>query len=77
MVLWTGTIRMGEERFMQKTKRDTEQRMNFSALSPWFGICLAQSGYTPTLFLVLAQSCTVGCGHGEKNLEILDFPNDM
>lgn len=78
VVLWTGTIRMGEERFMQKTKRDTERRMNFSALSPWFGICLAQSCYTPTLFLVLAQSCTVtltvGCGQGEKKSRNTLFP---
>lgn len=65
VVLWTGTIRMGEGRFMQKTRRDTERRMNFSAV--WPGSARLHTHAVPWCWF---QSCTltltVGCGHVKK-----------
>lgn len=75
MVRWSGPKRMGKERFKQKAKRDSEGRINCSALWPWFGIYLAQSGYTPTLFPgagpALHGHTHCGMWAGERNLEIL------
>lgn len=81
-VLWTGTLRNGRGKIHAGNLKET---VNFSALFPSFGIFLAWSGYTPTVF---PDAGPVLHGHThcgmwacvmmrKKKVEILDFPNDM